>query len=57
MTDGIKTTQNSESYGKRVLRLAFSGWGARLGLGWVFLLVFIAVFAPYLANSMPLIAS
>ncbi|MCK5814141.1 MAG: ABC transporter permease, partial [Cocleimonas sp.] len=58
MTNGINTTPHiSESYGKRVLRLAFSGWGAKLGLAWVFLLVFMAVFAPYLANSMPLIAS
>ena len=47
----------SESYGQRVLRLAFSGWGARLGLTWVFLLTFVATFAPYLANSMPLLAS
>lgn len=47
----------SESYGQRVLRLAFSGMGARLGLMWVLLLVFAATFAPYIANSMPLIAS
>ena len=58
MTDGIKTTMHSsESYGKRVIRLAFSGWGAKLGLSWVLLLICMAVFAPYLANSMPLIAS
>ncbi len=58
MTNGINTTpRRSESYSRRVLRLAFSGWGAKLGLAWVFLLVFAAVFAPYLANSMPLIAS
>ncbi|MCK5895428.1 MAG: ABC transporter permease, partial [Cocleimonas sp.] len=58
MTNGIKTTtQESESYGQRILRLAFLGWGAKLGLAWVLLLVFMAVFAPYLANSMPLIAS
>lgn len=58
MTNGINTTtQKSESHGKRILRLTFVGWGARLGLLWIFLLVFVAVFAPYLANSMPLIAS
>ncbi len=58
MTNGINTTKHmSESHGKRILRLTFSGWGAKLGLFWIFLLVFVAVFAPYLANSMPLIAS
>ncbi len=58
MTNGINTTKHmSESHGKRILRLTFSGWGAKLGLLWIFLLVFVAVFAPYLANSMPLIAS
>ncbi len=58
MTNGINTTKHmSEPHSKRILRLTFSGWGAKLGLFWIFLLVFIAVFAPYLANSMPLIAS
>ncbi len=58
MTNSINTTRHiSESYGQRVLRLAFSGWGARLGLAWVLLLTFTATFAPYLANSMPLLAS
>ena len=51
------TPQVSESYGARVLRIAFSGWGARFGLSWVLLLVFVATFAPFLANSMPLLAS
>jgi peptide/nickel transport system permease protein len=58
MTNGINTTAPiSESHGKRILRLTFLGWGAKLGLLWIFVLVFVAVFAPYLANSMPLIAS
>ena len=58
MTNGINTTPpKSESHGKRILRLTFLGWGAKLGLLWIFVLVFVAVFAPYLANSMPLIAS
>ena len=47
----------NQSYGKRILRSAFSGWGARLGFGWVVILAFIAAFAPFLANSMPLLAS
>ncbi len=46
----------SQTYGSRILRSAFSGWGAKLGLSWVIILAFIASFAPILANSMPLIA-
>ena len=58
MINGINTTiPKSESHGKRILRLTFLGWGAKLGLLWIFVLVFVAVFSPYLANSMPLIAS
>ena len=58
MTNSINTNGHiSESYGQKVLRLAFSGWGARLGLSWVLLLTFTATFAPYIANSMPLLAS
>jgi peptide/nickel transport system permease protein len=30
-------------------------WGARLGLTWIVLLVLLAVFAPFLANSRPLL--
>ena len=41
----------------RVLPQILAGWGARIGLIWVGVLVFIAVFAPFIANSMPLIAS
>lgn len=49
--------QVGESYAKHILRTAFSGWGARIGLVWVMLLVFVACFAPLLANSMPLLIS
>ena len=41
----------------RILPQVFAGWGAKIGLAWVAILVFIAVFAPFMANSMPLIAS
>lgn len=47
----------NQSYGKRILRSAFSGWGAKLGFSWIVILAFIASFAPFLANSMPLLAS
>ncbi len=60
MTDSsstVPTNQNlSQTYGSRILRSAFTGWGAKLGLSWVIILAFIASFAPILANSMPLIA-
>jgi len=46
----------NQSYTRRILRSAFSGWGARLGFSWIVILAFIASFAPILANSMPLIA-
>ena len=49
--------QVGESYARHILRTAFSGWGARIGLAWVMLLVFVACFAPLLANSMPLLIS
>ncbi len=46
-----------ETFTKRILRQSFSGWGARIGLAWVMILVVLAVFAPFIANSMPLLAS
>lgn len=51
------TKPKNQSYGQRILRSAFSGWGAKLGFGWIVILAFIAAFAPFLANSMPLFAS
>ncbi len=39
----------------RVTREVLGDWGALLGLGWVALLVLLAVFAPLLANSHPLV--
>ena len=56
MTDHAQARIN-QSYGRRIIRSAFLGWGARLGLAWVIILSFVAAFAPILANSMPLIAS
>jgi peptide/nickel transport system permease protein len=48
---------NRESFGARIWRRTLQGVGVKLGLAWVGLLVFVAVFAPFLANSMPLLMS
>ncbi len=46
-----------ESFGARIWRQTLQGVGVKLGFAWVGLLVFAAVFAPFLANSMPLLMS
>ncbi|MBA2408858.1 MAG: ABC transporter permease [Gammaproteobacteria bacterium] len=68
MTDGqVLGSRDSEiapapaaparSYAAQVLRDAASSRGARLGLIWIAMLAFVAVFAPLLANSHPLLLS
>jgi len=47
----------NRSYAAQVLREAFTQWGARFGLFWIALLATVAVFAPFLANSHPLLLS
>ncbi|MBA2490403.1 MAG: ABC transporter permease [Gammaproteobacteria bacterium] len=51
------STTPARSYAAQVLRDAASSWGARLGLMWIAMLAFVAVFAPLLANSHPLLLS
>lgn len=46
-----------ESFAARIWRKTLEGVGVKVGLAWVALLVFAAVFAPFLANSMPLLIS
>jgi len=46
-----------ESFGARIWRQTLAGVGVKFGLAWIGLLVFAAVFAPFLANSMPLLIS
>ena len=46
-----------QSFGRRILRSALKGWGVKIGLFWISLLVIAAVFAPFLANSMPIMMS
>jgi peptide/nickel transport system permease protein len=48
---------NRESFAARIWRKTLDGVGVKVGLAWVTLLVFAAVFAPFLANSMPLLMS
>jgi peptide/nickel transport system permease protein len=46
-----------ESFARRIWRKTRRGTGVRLGFAWIGLLVVAAVFAPFLANSMPLLMS
>jgi len=46
-----------ESFAARIWRKTLEGVGVKVGLAWVGLLIFAAVFAPFLANSMPLLMS
>lgn len=47
----------SSGFLRRVLKHTFSGWGAKIGLVWISILALTAVFAPFIANSMPLLVS
>ncbi len=53
----IKPVISRESFAARIWRKTLAGVGVKAGLAWVGLLVFCAVFAPFLANSMPLLMS
>jgi peptide/nickel transport system permease protein len=53
----IKAMLSAESYAARVWRKTRNGVGVEVGLAWIGLLMFAAVFAPFLANSMPLLMS
>ncbi|MEI8573221.1 ABC transporter permease [Methylomonas sp. LW13] len=52
-----KPVISRESFSARIWRKTLAGVGVKFGLGWVALLVFCTVFAPFLANSMPLLMS
>ncbi len=54
---GAQQPDRSQSYARRVLRDTFLRWGARFGLAWIGLLAVLAVFAPFLASSHPLLLS
>ncbi len=46
-----------EAFSRRIWRKTWHSWGARLGFAWIAVLVLMGVFAPFLANSMPLLMS
>ena len=52
-----KIHRTQQSYGAQVAREVLAQWGARLGLMWIGGLIVVAVFAPFLANSHPLLLS
>ena len=47
----------SSGFMRRAFKHTFSGWGAKIGAVWVGILVIMAVFAPFLANTIPLLIS
>lgn len=49
--------KRSSGFLAKVLKQTFAGWGAKIGLAWIALLAFVAVFSPLLANTVPLLAS
>ncbi|ADJ27286.1 ABC transporter permease [Nitrosococcus watsonii] len=49
--------RQSQNYTAQVARQVLAQWGARLGLAWIGLLGLLAVFAPFLASSHPLLLS
>lgn len=44
-----------QSYSARLVRKTFRAWGAKVGAVWIGLLAVVAVFAPLLASSFPLL--
>ena len=57
MTEMTSHTVSRETFFRRVWRAIWPRMGVKLGFAWVGLLVFMGVFAPFLANSMPLLMS
>src|SRR5215216_5826207 len=45
----------SKSYGRMVFDDTFQNHRARAGIAWIGVLIFMAVFAPFLANSHPIL--
>src|SRR5216110_1306076 len=45
----------SKSFGRLVFEDTFKNYRARAGIAWIAVLIFMAVFAPFLANSHPLL--
>lgn len=47
--------RRDSGFARQVLATTLARWGARLGLVWIFCLVFMAVFSPFIASSYPLL--
>lgn len=56
MTSPSIKTQN-RSYAAKAVNEVLAQWGARFGLSWIGFLIIVAVFAPFIANSRPLLLS
>jgi len=57
MTSAATGSRGQQSYAAQVAGEVFARTGARLGAMWIAVLVVVAVFAPLLANSLPLLMS
>ena len=57
MTEMTAHAVSRESFFRRIWRQIWPRVGVKLGFAWVGILVFMGVFAPFLANSMPLLMS
>ncbi|OQX09930.1 MAG: ABC transporter permease [Thiothrix lacustris] len=57
MTEISAHTVSREAFSRRIWRKTWQGVGVKLGFAWVGVLIFMGVFAPFLANSMPLLMS
>ncbi|TVQ74727.1 MAG: ABC transporter permease, partial [Chromatiaceae bacterium] len=54
--EALAPPRQRRSYAAQVAREVLLRWGARIGLTWILILVMVAVFAPFLATSHPLLA-
>lgn len=51
----VGPAREPRTFTRRILGATFARWGARIGAAWIGLLVILAVFAPFIANSRPYI--
>jgi peptide/nickel transport system permease protein len=56
-TCSLSPPKQNHSYTTQAVHEVLTRWDSRLGLAWIGLLGFLAVFAPFLANSHPLLLS
>jgi peptide/nickel transport system permease protein len=51
-----KNNMSQQSFGQRILSKAFRRISAKIGIAWIFLLLIVATFAPFIANTAPLLS-